>query len=565
MAAVALCVTFGAHAPAQERSDPSAYPKVGLDDLPAGYRQWLEEQVVWIITRDERDVFLRLRSDSQRDLFIDRFWQVRDPSPGTRRNEYREMHYDRLAYANRMLGGETSTPGVLTDRGRVWVLLGEPRNRTRVAGGGTLVPSEVWFYAVDPSLGLSPHFYLVFFRDTEFGEYRLWSPGFHGAKRLLSPGGQLSIGSVDRSGLSLRLVTEMGAADAAVYALIRQADLILADAVDSLIPGARNDRVARGEGLIADVMEVGEALMPSSEWAYSLLGGETESTVRFETLPVVAEAIALRDAEDGPRLHLAVRIGGAQLELLEAEGRQYVGFEMATSFRDAAGEPVLINTPRVLDAPLSADEAATLGARDFDYLWREDVPEGATTLDIELGSLVTGEFGRVHLDLTNTAPAGTASEAYRPFLVREVRNLADSPPPAPLPFQLGQLLLVPALDGPVQADGAAWVYWQIRVSAGTSPPMRAHFALRDAGGGSHGEWVTPIEYSKRGPDGTVNHLSRVRLADVAAGRYMLDCWLEAEGGERGRTVSLRLDVAAEGEGRAPIVYARPTPPRPIRR
>ena len=88
-----------------------------LVGLPGGARTWLEEEVVYIITPKERDVFLKLASDKERDIFIDAFWKQRDPTPGTPKNEFREEHYRRIGYANRMLGRGTPTPG-LEDRPR---------------------------------------------------------------------------------------------------------------------------------------------------------------------------------------------------------------------------------------------------------------------------------------------------------------------------------------------------------------------------------------------------------------------------------------------------------------
>jgi GWxTD domain-containing protein len=546
---------------AAQELDLSTYPEVEVSDLPAGYRQWLEEQVAWIITARERDVYLRLQTDAQRDLFIENFWKARDPSPDTRRNEYRELHYDRFDYANRALGGETNTPGSLTDRGRAWILLGEPSNRSPVGGGMQLVPAEVWFYTVDPSLGVAPQFYLVFFRDADFGEYRLWSPSVDGTERLLTLAARQRLGQVDLGELDPRLVVELGTQAASALVAIKGADLLLADAAESLVPGQRNERVARGERLLSSLGNVGEVLMPRTEWADRVLTGDTESTVRFETLPMAAEAAIIMGTEYGTNIHLSVLAGGERVEILEAEGRNFVGLELAASFRDAQGEALLLSTPQVIDAPLNEQQAAMLADREFQYLWRREFPAEATTLDIDLASTGTGEFGRATLDLRSTAPADSGIEAYRPFLVREVQNLAESLPPAPLPFQLGEILIMPALDGPFVTGSAAPVYWQIRIATDSPPAIQANFELRDAAGSLIGDWASPIQVAEA--PGFVNHLVPVPLTDVPPGRYVLECRLDLGDGSSGRTVRLPLRVVPEGGAQPPIVYARPSAPREI--
>src|ERR1700722_6638737 len=69
-------------------------------ELSKTYRKWLDEDVRWIITDEERSAFMVLSNDEERDQFIEAFWQRRDPTPDTEENEYKEEHYRRIAYAN---------------------------------------------------------------------------------------------------------------------------------------------------------------------------------------------------------------------------------------------------------------------------------------------------------------------------------------------------------------------------------------------------------------------------------------------------------------------------------
>ncbi len=87
------------------------------------YARWIDEDVAYITTPPERARFLALTTDQQREAFIEQFWRDRDPTPGTARNEAKEEHYRRLAYANELFAA-AAAPGWKTDRGRIYVVYG---------------------------------------------------------------------------------------------------------------------------------------------------------------------------------------------------------------------------------------------------------------------------------------------------------------------------------------------------------------------------------------------------------------------------------------------------------
>jgi GWxTD domain-containing protein len=114
------------------------------------YTEWLNEDVVYIITAKERAAFQKLKNEEQRDKFIAEFWARRDPTPGTPENEFKEEHYRRIAYANERFAG--TNPGWKTDRGRIYILYGPPDEIDFHPSGGTndkgrvLPPFEDWRY-----------------------------------------------------------------------------------------------------------------------------------------------------------------------------------------------------------------------------------------------------------------------------------------------------------------------------------------------------------------------------------------------------------------------------------
>jgi GWxTD domain-containing protein len=96
--------------------------------FPAGaktnYKKWLQEDVIWIISQKERDRFLTLKTDAEKEAFIQEFWERRDPTPSTPRNEYKEEHYRRFDYALKHF--QEGIAGWRTDRGRVFIIHGRP-------------------------------------------------------------------------------------------------------------------------------------------------------------------------------------------------------------------------------------------------------------------------------------------------------------------------------------------------------------------------------------------------------------------------------------------------------
>ena len=99
------------------------------------YKKWLDEDVRYIITDEEKSAFKQLSNDEERDNFIEAFWARRDPTPDTVENEFKEEHYSRIAYANEHFAA--GIPGWKTDRGRMYVMYGKPDEIDSHPSGGT--------------------------------------------------------------------------------------------------------------------------------------------------------------------------------------------------------------------------------------------------------------------------------------------------------------------------------------------------------------------------------------------------------------------------------------------
>lgn len=153
----------------------------------SAFQLWLNQDVVYIITSEERATYLSLSTDAQRERFIQEFWLRRDPTPGTPLNEYKDEHYARITYANEHFGTNSTsppTPGWRSDRGHIYIMYGKPDELESHRSGGlyerpaeqgsgttTTFPFEVWRYRYIEGIG--KNVLLEFVDASMSGEYRL--------------------------------------------------------------------------------------------------------------------------------------------------------------------------------------------------------------------------------------------------------------------------------------------------------------------------------------------------------------------------------------------------------
>ena len=163
----------------------SSQTKIKPEELPPIFKKWLEEEVVYIISSKEKDVFLQLETDRERKIFIDAFWRIRDPNPSTPENEFKTEHYSRIAYANKMFGRDTPAIGWRTEMGRIYIILGEANSIEKYENETEVRPTIIWFYQGKIELGLPNSFNVVFFRQEEFSDWEIYSPIVHGPYKLL--------------------------------------------------------------------------------------------------------------------------------------------------------------------------------------------------------------------------------------------------------------------------------------------------------------------------------------------------------------------------------------------
>src|SRR6476659_7550719 len=201
MAVALLSMTASAQRPeAKPTVDPNDKPRNVKPELKDAYKKWINNDVVYIITKEELKAFKALTTDEERENFIENFWRRRDPNPDTEENEYREEYYERIAYANGHYA--SGIPGWKTDRGRTYIAWGKPDSieahpsggsydRPSYEGGGstTTYPFETWFYRHLDNVGDGLE--IEFVDPTGTGEYRLARNADEKDALAMVPGGGL--------------------------------------------------------------------------------------------------------------------------------------------------------------------------------------------------------------------------------------------------------------------------------------------------------------------------------------------------------------------------------------
>jgi GWxTD domain-containing protein len=185
IAGVLALAAWQSKPPLQAFAPLQATPAPNPDSAP--YDKWLKEDVPYIISKEERDAFTRLKTNEERDHFIEQFWLRRDPTPGTPENEFKEEHYRRIAYANRRFG-YADLPGWTTDRGRVYITWGPPDEIEDhpSAQGSSTYPLQQWRYR--HMAGVADNVIIDFVDKTKSGDYRMTSdPHAKDAHKRISP------------------------------------------------------------------------------------------------------------------------------------------------------------------------------------------------------------------------------------------------------------------------------------------------------------------------------------------------------------------------------------------
>jgi len=186
-----------------------ANAKAMRQELSTDDKKWLNEDVRWIITDEERKAFMQLSNEEEREQFIESFWDRRNPNPDSEDNEFKDEHYRRIEYADEHFAA--GKPGWMTDRGRIYIVYGPPDEieahpsggsyeRPQDEGGGNTAtyPFEDWRYRFIEGLG--QEVIIEFVDDCQCGSYDMTMDRSKKDALLHTPNGGLT--DMEQMGIS---------------------------------------------------------------------------------------------------------------------------------------------------------------------------------------------------------------------------------------------------------------------------------------------------------------------------------------------------------------------------
>ena len=294
------------------------------------HRQWLED-VSPIMTKAEREVFLKLKTPGERGKFIRFFWKQRDPLPDTEENEFEKEYMERVRFADANFGHGTPKRGSQTERGFFYLVLGRPLERYQYTTNSEILPLELWFYRGEERYGLPPYFYLIFYQPLGMGEFRLYSPGVEGPEKLVIP--SMSSQVLNRS---------------SAYQIVKRISSELASATLSYLP---SDRPSGLGSFSSDSIVASARSLPEKKYSDLYARDyfrykdyvETEHTDLFVGCNAVVRVFR---QGGGHYLHWSIEPG--RMSFAQRNGGTYASFELILRMEDAAGHPILETQEEIL-------------------------------------------------------------------------------------------------------------------------------------------------------------------------------------------------------------------------
>jgi len=455
----ALLLVALASLPAAATAAQETGAQVSVDELAGRHRQWLTEAVVYIISPIERQAFLMLETDEQRDAFMEAFWRARDPSPGTVLNEAREEHERRIQYANRYLGSETPRRGWQTDRGRIYIQLGEPADKQSWADPRAFYPIELWFYRADPVLtGLPSFFYVMFFRPLQGGEFRMYDPITDGPGALAK---DMMLQMADTREIVDRLLTGVGHEVA-----MASINLIPTEPTD-----LRRPRASARNSFLFGAIEQAPLKRIDDRYARAFLAGrgEVDAAVVFDTMPLRVLAMAFWDDRGLPYLHFGVEVPEDTALIGEAGDNYGLSLRFGYDIDDPRGHQILVDSS-VIEERFDESRARQIAAAPFGYYDRVELVPGAYDLTTTLTNQLTKDesIAGTRLSVADTAAGNTVLSDL--LVASATLPLPDGWQNAePAAFQFGGEQFLPAAGGRLPAGGTAELFVQMVAGPDAAP------------------------------------------------------------------------------------------------
>jgi GWxTD domain-containing protein len=448
------------HAQQPQAQDPTAAPapqkldkeqkrklKKTLKELDTPYKQWLNEDVIYIISPEERTSFLQLETNEEREQFIEQFWLRRSSNPDLPENDFKEEHYRRIAYANEHFA--SGIPGWKTDRGRMYIMWGPADeveshptggtyDRPMEEGGGstTTYPWETWRYRYMEGIG--ENVIWEFVDPSGSGEYHL----------TMDPGEKDALLHVPGAGLSM--LEQMGMA-------------------------SKTDRFTRADGMTTPTSLGGT---PSSMDEFNRLEQYSKAfkppEVKYKDLEAIVTARIVRDqlhftwrtdymkvTNDTVLVPVTVQVPNNQLSYDMKEGVHSATLNVFGRISSLTGRVV-----QTFEDPVSRDFPDSLFQQSvkLQSIYQKAVPlrPGLYRLDIVIKDVKSGNVGVVNTRLQ--VPRFEDDKLETSSLIVADGSKLEHVPSKQIgtgQFVLGSTKVVPRLDGEFTNSEKLGIYMQV--------------------------------------------------------------------------------------------------------
>ena len=434
-----------------------ASPQKSSKNLPPNHRKWLEEEVVYIITDKEKEVFLKLENDRERELFIEAFWKQRDPNPNTPENEFKKEHTRRIAYANQWLGRDSPGPGWRTEMGRIYIILGEPNTIDKFESHTNIYPTQIWFYDGKLEYGLPNAFNVVFFKPGGDVEWKLYSPLKYGPQALL----------IQYAGDQTNYLS--------AYRQLMEAEPSVAYVSMSLIPGESSMGLATpsiaSEVLLQSKIPSAPREKVKDAYAENFYKYKDSVGVEYTANYIDSDfaASVIRDASGMAFVHYLVE---PRKLSLEGEGnRFYTTLQVNILVSDPKGAPVY-QDEKSLPIELDGDQVGKIGNRLFSFQDLFPLVPGAYRMNVLVKNMVSKEFASAETQVTVPEASGPGLEplilANRIIENSSYRGMSK-------PYLIRGVQLVPSPRNDFARNETLHVFFQV---AGMSEALKAGGSLR---------------------------------------------------------------------------------------
>ncbi|MGH9713898.1 MAG: GWxTD domain-containing protein [Candidatus Acidiferrales bacterium] len=507
------------------------------EKLPPQYKEWLDRDAAYIITRGEKSDFFKLKTDAERDKFIEYFWEIRNPDPSSPINAYKEEHYKRLAYADDHFGIGKRVPGWATERGHMYIVLGEPKQMATYQGLDRVRPMQIWFYeSVSPTL--PPFFYVVFYKQDSFGDYRTYSPYFDGPQQL---------------------VTERGIDDLSAIKMIqRDAGQEVARISLSLLPdepvNTQNPiRSMQSDVMMSVIHDLANSPMNVQDLQRraALMTVTSRLLVGGETMGILTTP--LRDAEGNIKVHYLLRLRKPEDFALGkgADGGYYFSVESRVQVY-GPDDKLIFTQERSLKHTVSPEQVEQVKTKLFGYEGWLPLPPGKYHLKFLLTNWVNtvGYQGEMNIVVPDIPSSGVAITPMIPF--SSVQNIQPELS-GMVPFSSAGLKFSPVLARELYLSQATNLQFFYQIWAGQNElfkanggDLEARYAFGRPGAVGQAQVLTDqVSRAQFDPTGTMLTGKKIPLGELPHGNYLLTLTLNSPDGRQKASGTMIFHLMSE--------------------